>query len=195
MKYLLLLLSLIMVSCGSTKNINKSSNIVDSTSITKTKIDNTIVQNNNIIDTTSTVKKDTTIIANNIIINKSTINIKPHDTTKPLIVEDNKGNKYTVTNGSIDINNESKQDLTKTFASSNTIHKGKYSDTSVTSNTSKGTIKSKTNLNTTNTSVDRFKRNWSYFPVFLLLVIIIGLNLWIFLPRIWKAFKTYILKL
>lgn len=195
MKYLLILLSLILISCGSTKNKQSSSSIIDTTSTTKTKINTDIVKNLDIKDTTSTTKKDSTSIINDIKTDESSIKIKPLDPKKPTIVEDSKGNKYTVTNGEIDITTKRTEDKTKTINVVDDSHRTGHKDKSKAIDKSDAIIKEekkgKSDIKTTN----KFKRNWTLFPVFLILLV--GAIIWFkpYIMKLWNIAKLWFLKI
>lgn len=193
MKYFIILFTLLFISCGSTKQVSKSDSTIDTTSTTKTKIKSDIVITTNIKDTTSVKKKDSTSITNNIITNTSNINIKPKDSKLPITVEDSKGNKYKVINGEINITNETKEDKSKTTTTSdlviNTGHTDNTKTNSKINGVTKKEIKGKSNINTK----EKFKRNWTLFPLFLLILLILGIKFRPYVLTVWTVIKKFIL--
>lgn len=189
MKYFIILLTLLLISCGSTKQVSKSNSKIDTTSTTKTKIKTDIAINNAVKDTTSIKKKDSTSITNNIITNKSNINIKPKDSKLPITVEDNKGNKYRVTNGEINITNEIKEDNSKTITTSDLAINNGHTDNTIKNSKISGVTKKEVKGASNIVTKDKYKRNWSLFPLFLLLLLIVIVSICRFTPKLWNIIK------
>ena len=194
MKKLLILITLVLISCGSTKNKQSSSSIIDTTSTTKSKVVVNLVTKKDVIDTTSITKKNTISISNNILTDESSITVKPIDPKKPTSVTDSKGNTYTVTNGSIDITNKHKEDHSKSTNISDTAIQSKHTDLTKTNSKSSNITKKETKGKITNTASSKYKRNWSYFPLFLILLVGIVFYFRSYIVKLWTVIRLFIFK-
>jgi len=184
-----------MLSCGSTKNKQTSSSIIDTTSTTKTKINTDIVKNLDVKDTTTVIKKDSTSITNNIKTEEVSIKVKSLDPTKPTTVEDSKGNKYTVTNGEIDITTKHTEDSTKTINVFVDSHRTGHNDKSKTIDKSSAIIKEEKKGKSEIKTTSKFKRNWTLFPVFLILLIVVIIWCKPYIVKLWKLFRLWFIRL
>jgi len=194
MKYILILITFLLISCGSTKNKQSSSIKKDTLSISNININTDIVDKTNIKNTTSVTKKDTITTNNSIITDETNISVSPTDSTKPTILEDSKGNKYIVTNGTININKKNKKETSQIKAGSITTNNTEHTDKSTKTDNSSAIINTENKGSSVENNKNKFKRNWNLFPLFLILVVGTIIYFKPFFKRIWGIVKLWFFK-